>query len=355
MFARLTDEQEAIRDVVREFAQKEIAPHADQWDEEHSFPREIFRPLAEMGLAGLLAPEDYGGSQLSRLTGALIYEELGKADMAHRRLALRPQHGDWHHQPLRRRGAARALGSALAAGELLGAFSLSEAHAGSDAANLQCAARRDGDDYILNGSKFWVTNAGVADLYVVMARTGGSGSRGVSAFVVEQGHAGLQHRQDGAQDGPARFSPPASCSSRSAVFPPRTGWARRARASRSRSPSLDGGRINIGAIAPAWPRPRSKWRRRYARERQAFGKPIGAFEGIQFMLADMAMKIEASRLLVYEAAFKMDDGDSAATHTPRWRSASPPTRRWTSRPTPCRCWAARATCATGRWNATCAT
>ena len=81
MFARLTDEQEAIRDAVREFAQKEIAPHADQWDEEHSFPREIFRPMAEMGLAGLLAPEEYGGSQLPRLTGALIYEELGKADM----------------------------------------------------------------------------------------------------------------------------------------------------------------------------------------------------------------------------------------------------------------------------------
>ncbi|HEX3272407.1 MAG TPA: acyl-CoA dehydrogenase family protein, partial [Ktedonobacterales bacterium] len=185
MFARLTDEQEAIRDAVREFAQNEISPHADQWDEEHTFPREIFRPMAEMGLAGLLAPEKYGGSQLPRLTGALIYEELGKADMGtavwlsvHNMVTgIISRFGD---DEQRARWIPR-----LTSGDLLGAFSLSEAHAGSDVANIQCAARREGEAYILNGSKFWVTNAGVADLYVVFARSGSAGSRGVSAFVVE--------------------------------------------------------------------------------------------------------------------------------------------------------------------------
>src|SRR5689334_4335743 len=191
MFARLTDEQEAIRDAVREFAQNEISPHADQWDEEHTFPREIFRPMAEMGLAGLLAPEKYGGSQLPRLTGALIYEELGKADMGtavwlsvHNMVTgIISRFGD---EEQRARWIPR-----LVSGEALGAFSLSEAHAGSDAANVQCAARREGDCYLLNGSKFWVTNAGVADLYLVFARSGEPGSRGVSAFVVEQETSGF--------------------------------------------------------------------------------------------------------------------------------------------------------------------
>ena len=227
-FARLTDEQEAIRDAVREFAQKEIAPHADQWDEEHSFPREIFRPMAEMGLAGLLAPEEYGGSQLPRLTGALIYEELGKADMGtavwlsvHNMVTgIISRYGD---EEQRARWIPR-----LASGETLGAFSLSEAHAGSDAANLQCAARRDGDCYILNGSKFWVTNAGVADLYVVFARTA---ARGRAASRLSSSNWGRRALASASWSARWVCAPrrPASCSSISAKFPPRTGSAPRAR------------------------------------------------------------------------------------------------------------------------------
>jgi alkylation response protein AidB-like acyl-CoA dehydrogenase len=315
MFARLTDEQEAIRDAVREFAQKEIAPHADQWDEDHAFPREIFRPMAEMGLAGLLAPEEYGGSQLPRLTGALIYEELGKADMGtavwlsvHNMVTgIISRFGD---EGQRARWIPR-----LASGETLGAFSLSEAHAGSDASNLQCAARRDGDCYILNGSKFWVTNAGVAELYIVFARTGasGKGSRGISAFIVELGTPGFSIGKLERKMG-LRASPTGELLFDQCKIPATNRLGAEGDGLKIALSGLDGGRINIAATATGVAQAALNVATNYARDRQAFGKPIGAFEGIQFLLADMAMKVEASRLLVHQAAAAMDDGVPATQY-----------------------------------------
>jgi alkylation response protein AidB-like acyl-CoA dehydrogenase len=315
MFSRLTDEQEAIRDAVREFAQKEIAPHADQWDEEHAFPRAVFRPIAEMGLAGLLAPEEYGGSQLPRLTGALIYEELGKADMGtavwlsvHNMVTGDiSRYGD---DEQRARWIPR-----LTSGDALGAFSLSEAHAGSDAANLQCAARRDGDCYILNGSKFWVTNAGVADLYLVFARTGAGDkrARGVSAFLVEQGTPGFTIGKLERKMG-LRASPTGELLFDQCQIPASNRLGAEGDGLKIALAGLDGGRINIAATATGVAQAALDVATNYAREREAFGKPIGAFEGIQFMLADMAMKVEASRLLVHQAAAAMDDGVPATQY-----------------------------------------
>jgi alkylation response protein AidB-like acyl-CoA dehydrogenase len=312
MFARLTDEQEAIRDAVREFAQNEISPHADQWDEEHTFPREIFRPMAEMGLAGLLAPEKYGGSQLPRLTGALIYEELGKADMGtavwlsvHNMVTgIISRFGD---DEQRARWIPR-----LTSGDLLGAFSLSEAHAGSDVANIQCAARREGEAYILNGSKFWVTNAGVADLYVVFARSGSAGSRGVSAFVVELGTPGFSIGKLERKMG-LHASPLGELLFDQCKIPATNRLGAEGEGLKIALSGLDGGRINIAATATGVAQAALDVATSYARERLAFGKLIAAFEGIQFMLADMAMKVEASRLLAHQAAAAMDDGVPTAT------------------------------------------
>jgi alkylation response protein AidB-like acyl-CoA dehydrogenase len=313
MFARLTDEQVAIRDAVREFAQKEIAPHADRWDEEQSFPRELFRPMAEMGLAGLLAPEEYGGSQLPRLTGALIYEELGKADMStavwlsvHNMVtSIISRFGD---EEQRAHWIPR-----LASGETLGAFSLSEAHAGSDVANLQCVARRDGDCYVLNGSKFWVTNAGVADLYVVFARSGEQGSRGVSAFVVEQETSGFTIGKLERKMG-LHASPLGELLFDQCKIPASNRLGAEGEGLKIALSGLDGGRINIAATATGVAQAALDVATNYARERLAFGKPIGAFEGIQFMLADMAMKVEASRLMAHQAATAMDDGVPATQY-----------------------------------------
>jgi alkylation response protein AidB-like acyl-CoA dehydrogenase len=306
MFFELADEQIEIRDLVRKFAQNEIAPNAERWDEEGRFPREIFRPLAELGLAGLLVAEDLGGSQLSRLTGALIYEEIGQADMStavwlavHNMVAGLIQ--AYGNDEQRRRWLPP-----MAAGELLGAFSLSEAHAGSDAANVRCMARRAGNHYILNGTKFWVTSAGEAHVYTVMARTDErSRGGGISTFIVERDTPGFRvgklERKMGLHASPTGELIFEECRVPAANLLGSEGEGLKIALS-----SLDGGRINIGAITTGVAQAACDAAVRYMRERSAFGRPIGSFEGLQFMLADMATKIEASRLLVYSAAAKMD-------------------------------------------------
>ncbi|HKV85486.1 MAG TPA: acyl-CoA dehydrogenase family protein [Ktedonobacterales bacterium] len=308
MFSALTDEQQEIREQVRRFARNEIAPHAEAWDEESHFPREVFQPLAEMGLAGLLAPEDLGGTQMSRLTGALIYEEIGAADMStavwlavHNMVTgLIAKFGD---DTQRRRWIP-----GMTAGELLGAFSLSEAHAGSDAANIRCMARREGDDYILNGTKFWVSSAGKADVYAVMARTSEGGAGGISTLIVERDTPGFSigkiERKMGMHSDPTGELIFENCRVPAANLLGNEGDGFKIALS-----SLDGGRINIGAIATGVAQAALDVSVRYAQERTAFGKPIGAFEGLQFLLADMAMKVEASRLMVYQAGARMDAGD----------------------------------------------
>jgi alkylation response protein AidB-like acyl-CoA dehydrogenase len=313
MFFRLSDEQQEILDLVRRFARQEIAPNAERWDEESHFPREIFKPMAELGLAGLLIPEELGGSQLSRLTGATIYEEIGKADMStavwlavHNMVAgLINRFGD---QAQRHRWLP-----GMAAGELLGAFCLSEAHAGSDAANIRATARRDRDDYLLNGSKFWVTSAGVADLYAVMMRTSDDGAHGITTFIVPKDTPGLgigkRERKMGLHSSPTGELIFENCR-----IPATNRLSLDGDGLKIALSSLDGGRINMGSISIGVAQAALDVSTSYAGERSAFGQPIGAFEGIQFLLADMAMKIEAARLLVYEAAFKMDEGEPASMY-----------------------------------------
>src|SRR5579859_2001584 len=167
----LNEEQSDIRDMVRRFTTQEITPHAEEWDERYHFPREIYTKMAELGLMGMTTPEAYGGSMLSRLSGALVYEELAKGEMAtavglavHNMVTGSIARFGTEEQ--RQRWVTR-----LAAGASLGAFSLSEAAAGSDAARLQCRATRTDETYLLNGTKLWVTNGGEADLYLVMARS----------------------------------------------------------------------------------------------------------------------------------------------------------------------------------------
>jgi alkylation response protein AidB-like acyl-CoA dehydrogenase len=314
MFFGLDDEQREIRDAVRDFAQRAIAPQAERWDEEHIFPREVFTAMAGMGLLGLLIPEELGGSQLSRLTGALIYEELGKADMGvavslsvHNMIAgLISRYGSADQ---RRRWLPR-----LANGELIGAFALSEAHAGSDAANVRCAARRDGDAYAVNGSKFWVTGAGVADVYVVFVRTDAQArSHGISALVVEKGTPGFSFGKMERKMG-LHSSPTGELLFEGCRVPAENLLGAEGDGLKIALSGLDGGRINIGAIATGVGQAALDVATAYAKERVAFGKPIGGFEGIQFLLADMATKIEAGRLLVYQAAFKMDQGEPASMY-----------------------------------------
>jgi alkylation response protein AidB-like acyl-CoA dehydrogenase len=313
MFFRLDDEQREIQELARKFAQNEIAPHADEWDEEHHFPREVLQPMAELGLAGLLVPDQYGGLALPRLTGALIYEQLAQADMAtavwlsvHNMVAgLIAKFGD---EAQRERWLPR-----LVSGAALGAFSLSEAHAGSDATAIRATARREGDEYVLNGSKYWVTNAGEADLYAVMLRTDAEArGRGISTFIVERDTAGFSIGKLERKMG-LRSSPTGELIFENCRVPAANRLSAEGDGLKIALSSLDGGRVNIGSIAVGVAQAALDVAVRYAGERVAFGKPLGAFEGIQFMLADMAMKTQASRLLVYEAAWKMDNGEPSIT------------------------------------------
>ncbi|MDQ6662082.1 MAG: acyl-CoA dehydrogenase family protein, partial [Chloroflexota bacterium] len=256
-------------------------------------------------------PEEYEGSALTRLAGAIVYEELARGDMAtsvglsvHNMVTGSiARFGD--------DGQRQRWATQLASGKLLGAFSLSEADAGSDAASLQCRAERHGDAYVLNGTKMWVTNGGEADIYLLMARTSeGKGSAGISCFVVEKGTDGFSfgktERKMGLHSSPTRELIFENCS-----IPAENRLGEEGQGFKIALSSLDGGRVNIGAIATGVAQAAFEVATNYAREREQFNHPIGAFQGIQFMLADMAMKIEAARLLVYEAAYKLDNGQSA--------------------------------------------
>lgn len=310
----LDEEQSDIRDMVRRFAEQEIVPHAEAWDENYYFPREIYTKMAELGLLGMTTPEEYGGSALSRLTGALVYEQLARGEMA-TAVGLSVHNmitgslARFGNEEQRRRWVPR-----LAAGELLGAFSLSEAEAGSDAASLQCRAQRSGDVYMINGSKMWVTNGGEADVYLLMARTQSrEDTSRISSFVVEKGTSGFSfgktERKMGLHSSPTRELVFEQCAIPTANLIGEEGQGFKIALS-----SLDGGRVNIGAIAVGVAQAAFETARDYARERKQFGKSISTFQAIQFMLADMAMKIEAARLLVYEAAYKLDTGQSAGIY-----------------------------------------
>jgi alkylation response protein AidB-like acyl-CoA dehydrogenase len=268
--------------------------------------------MAKLGLMGMTTPEEYGGSALSCLSGALVYEELAKGEMA-TSVGLSVHNmvtgsiARFGNEEQRQRWVTK-----LASGELLGAFSLSEAASGSDAASLQCRAEiRDGY-YVLNGTKMWVTNGGEAAIYLLMARTSsGRGSPGISCFVVEKGTPGFSfgktERKMGLHSSPTREIIFEDCK-----IPAAHRLSEEGQGFKIALSSLDGGRINIGAVAVGVAQAAFEVACNYAREREQFGRPIGVFQGVQFMLADMAMKIEAARLLIYEAAYRLDAKQSAS-------------------------------------------
>ena len=310
----LDEEQAEIRDTVRRFTESHITPYAEMWDELNHFPREVYTLMAELGLMGMTTPEEYGGSALSRLSGALVYEELARGEMA-TSVGLSVQ--NMVAGSIARFGNAEQIQrwvTRLASGELLGAFSLSETASGSDAASLQCRAENQGNSYLLNGSKTWVTNGGEADVYLLMARTSaGKGASGISCFVIEKGTPGFSfgktERKMGLHSSPTRELIFENCQ-----IPAFNRLGDEGQGFKIALSSLDGGRVNIGAVAVGVAQAAFDIACNYARERQQFGHPIGAFQGIQFILADMAMKIEAARLLVYEAAYRLDTGQSASMY-----------------------------------------
>ena len=306
MFA-LTDEQLALKEAAAEASRVILAESAREDDELEVFRRDRFAALGEAGLCGVPTPEEWGGLGLGYLEYSIVLEEIAKFSASYAvTVAVNglPQIilSEFGTEAQKERWMP-----GLAAGELLGAFALSEPESGSDAASLKTTARRDGDHYILNGTKFWITHGSYADLYVVMARTGGEGSRGVSAFLVPGDTPGLSFGKKEEKMG-LRASPTVELIFEDARIPAENLLRAEGLGFRVAMSALDGGRITIGASAVGLAQASLDVAARYATERRQFKSPIIRFQGVGFMLADMAIDIEAARLLVHKAAWLRDNG-----------------------------------------------
>jgi len=309
-----TEEQQHLRKSVREFAEGEIAPHVLEWDEASHFPQEILPKLAEMGLLGVIFPEEYGGAGLGYIEYATVIEELSRVDgavgltvAAHNSLCTN------HIYKFGNEEQKRKYLVPLAHGQKLGAWSLTEPEAGSDAGGTRTTAVRDGNFWVLNGSKTFTTNGRYADICVAMAVTDKSKeSHGISAFILEKGMPGFRPGKKEnklgmrASDTSEVIFSDCRVPSENLVGPEGEGFI-------SSLKILDGGRISIAALALGMAQGALEAATRYARQRKQFGKTISEFQAIQFKLADMSTEVEAARLLVYQAAWLADQKGSRFT------------------------------------------
>ena len=313
MHFALTDEQTAIQETALAFAKERIAPFAGRWDEECHFPVDVIRETAPLGMAAIYVPAEKGGSGLSRLDGALIFEALAYGCPAISSYISIHNMVAWM---VGRYGTDEQIAAwmpKLASMEWLSSYCLTEPGAGSDAAALATRAERQGDHYVLNGTKQFISGAGVSDFYFVFARTGGEGASGVSAFVVFKDTPGLSfganERKMGWNAQPTRqvimenVKVPAS----------HLVGGVEGQGFKFAMSGLDGGRINIGAcsLGPAWAALDKA--RDYMHERKAFGRQIADFQALQFKIADMATDLEAARLMIYRAADALDRADPQAS------------------------------------------
>ncbi|HYO91230.1 MAG TPA: acyl-CoA dehydrogenase [Pyrinomonadaceae bacterium] len=305
----LSEEQRMVQASVREFVAGEIAPRAHEYDEQARFPREQLKGLAELGLLGMIIPEEWGGAGFDTVAYALALEEIARADASvcvivgvTNSVCCYPLLGFGTEEQKQKYLVP------LAKGEALGAFCLSEPQAGSDATNLRTRAVRDGDSYIINGTKSWVTSGGEAQVYIVMAVTDReAGKKGVTCFIVEGDSPGLsvsaiEHKMG------QRASQTAEMSFADVRVPATNVLGGEGNGLKVAFNSLDNGRIGIGALATGIAQGAYEESLKYAKERQAFGQPIAEFQAIQFKLANMATEIEAARLLTLQAAAMKDAG-----------------------------------------------
>ncbi len=297
-----TAEETELLTVVREFGRTTIAPRAAAAEAEARFPRESFDELARLGLTGLPFPEDVGGGAGSVRLSLLVLEELARASLVVG-MGLSVHHlATWAISTFSTAEQRTRFVPELVAGRKLGAYALSEPAAGSDAAALATRARRDGDGYRLTGTKAWVTHGGVADRYVVMARTGADGPRGISAFVLDADQPGLEVAPPEQKMGLAA-SPTAQLHLDDAPVPAdRLLGGVEGRGFAIAMAALDGGRLGIAACAVGLAQAALDEAQAYARDREQFGHPIGDFQGVGFLLADMATRTEAARALTLAAA-----------------------------------------------------
>lgn len=309
MFFKLSDEHEMIRKMVRDFAKNEVEPTAAERDEEERFDRELFDKMAELGLTGIPWPEEYGGIGSDYLAYVIAVEELsrvcasvGVTLSAHTSLA------GWPVYKFGTEEQKQKYLKPMAQGEKIGAYGLTEPGSGSDAGGMRTTAKLNGDHYVLNGSKIFITNGGIADTYVVFAVTDPSSKhKGTSAFIVEKDFKGFSVGKKESKLG-IRSSPTTEIMFEDCTVPKENLLGQEGEGFKIAMMTLDGGRNGIAAQAVGIAQGALDASVAYAKERQQFGKPIAQQQGIGFKLADMATTIEASRLLTYQAAWLESEG-----------------------------------------------
>jgi alkylation response protein AidB-like acyl-CoA dehydrogenase len=310
----LTDEQRMIRDLARKVARERIAPHAAHYDETETYPEESIRAIVESGLYAIWVPEAYGGTDMGCLALALACEEIAYACAATGTQYLDQALGGLPILLFGDETQKKKYLPGLASGEILSAFSLSEPGAGSDAAGLRTTAVRRGDAYVLNGSKQWCTNGDHADVVTVFATVDPARrAKGVTAFLVEKGTPGFEVGKKEKKLG-IRASPTVALHFSECAIPASQRLGAEGEGFRIAMATLDRTRPATGSLAVGIAQAALDAAVGYARERQQFGQPIAAFQGIQFMLADMAMQTHAARLMVHHAARQVDAGVSGNTY-----------------------------------------
>ncbi|WP_026380201.1 isobutyryl-CoA dehydrogenase [Afifella pfennigii] len=301
----LSEEQRSFLDLAESFARDEMAPHARRWDEEHHFPMDVLRRAAKLGFGAIYAREDVGGSGLGRLDAALIFEGLAQGCTSTAAYLSIHNMATWMIDAFGSDEQRRRFVPKLATMEHFASYCLTEPQAGSDAAALRLKAVREGGEYLLNGTKSFISGAGSSDIYVVMARTGADGPSGISCLVVEKDTPGLAF---GAQEAKLGWhsQPTAQVIFEDCRVPAENLLGAEGDGFKIAMAGLDGGRINIAACSLGGAGACLRQSRDYLKERSQFGRRLADFQALQFRLADMATDLEAARLMVRQAAAKLD-------------------------------------------------
>lgn len=308
----LTEDQRAIQEAARAFAEAELAPHSARWDEEKHFPVDVMKAAAEMGFCGIYAGEEHGGMALGRVEAAVIFEELSRGDVSVAAFISIHNMATWMIDGFGSDDLRARYVPSLVSMDKIASYCLTEPGSGSDAAALRTTAVKDGDHYVLNGSKAFISGAGTSDIYVVMARTGGEGARGISAFVVDKDTPGLSF---GAQEKKMGWNaqPTAIVQFDDCRVPAANLLGQEGDGFRYAMMGLDGGRLNIAACSLGGARLALETAQEYVAGRKQFGKALAEFQNTQFKLADMATQLDAARLMVLRGAWAIDTGHPEKT------------------------------------------
>lgn len=308
----LTEDQQMFADTAKQFAEAEFAPHAAKWDQEHIFPKEVIAKAGELGFCGLYSPEDAGGLGLSRLDSSIIFEQLSMGCTATTAMMTIHNMATWMIATWGTVQVKDEWCPSLVMGEKLASYCLTEPGAGSDAASLRTSAKKDGDHYVVNGSKMFISGAGETDVLVVMVRTGEAGAKGISALTIPADAEGVIYGKSEEKLG-WNAQPTKLITFDNVKVPVENLLGEEGEGFKIAMKGLDGGRINIATCSIGTAQQALNTAMAYMQEREQFGKPIAAFQGMQFKLADMATELVAARQMVRLAAFKLDENDPEKT------------------------------------------